>query len=61
MVSLPKTEAGTRLVPMMDQVHDAFLEELEYQEMLDTVCDQEIDGMKGFIFFNRFGRYIIMG
>ena len=55
VVGLPKTEAGIRLVPMMDQVHDAFLEELEYQEMLDSVCDMEIDGMSGFIFFNRFG------
>ena len=55
VVGLPKTEAGIRLVPMMDQVYDAFLEEQEYQEMLDIVCDQEIDGMKGFIFCNRFG------
>ena len=55
VVGLPKTEAGIRLVPMMDQVHDAFLEELEYQEMLDSVCDMEIDGMSGFIFFNRYG------
>ena len=54
-VSLPKTEAGIRNVPMMDPVHDAFLEEAEMQEMLDVYCDQEIDGMTGFIFCNRFG------
>ncbi|MBO6108115.1 MAG: site-specific integrase [Eubacterium sp.] len=55
VVSLPKTEAGIRKVPMMEQVYEAFLEELEYQQMLDVVCRSEIDGMSGFIFCNRFG------
>ena len=55
VVGLPKTEAGIRLVPMMDQVYEALLQEKEYQELLDTVCDQVIDGMSGFIFSNRFG------
>lgn len=55
VVSLPKTEAGIRTIPMIDPVHDALIEELEYREMLGSFCDQEIDGMTDFVFFNRFG------
>lgn len=53
-VSTPKTEAGTRTVPMLDEVYEAFLEEEAYQKehgFNNTV----IDGMSGFIFQNRFG------
>lgn len=53
-VSLPKTEAGIRTIPMMDAVYDAFKQEYELQKDLgfnSTV----IDGMTGFIFCNRFG------
>ena len=31
-VSLPKTEAGIRTVPMMEPVYNAFMEEYEYQK-----------------------------
>jgi integrase len=54
MVSLPKTEAGTRTLPMMDEVYDAFMEEYENQQE-DGFCPAVVDGMKGFIFGNRFG------
>ena len=53
-VSLPKTEAGIRTIPMMDTVYDALQMELDDQKehgFNETV----IDGMKGFIFMNRFG------
>lgn len=53
-VSLPKTEAGIRTIPMLDSVYEALKLELEDQEKYgfnDTV----IDGMTGFIFMNRFG------
>ena len=53
-VSLPKTEAGIRTIPMMDAVYDALQMELDDQKehgFNETV----IDGMKGFIFMNRFG------
>jgi integrase len=53
-VSLPKTEAGKRTIPMMDAVYEAFKEEYEAQKENGFNCT-EIDGMTGFIFCNRFG------
>lgn len=53
-VSKPKTEAGIRTIPMLDVVYDAFQMEREEQE--ETGYNEtEIDGMKGFVFINRFG------
>lgn len=53
-VSLPKTEAGNRIIPMMQQVCDAFKMEYEYQK--ETGFNSAIiDGMTGFVFCNRFG------
>ena len=53
-VSKPKTEAGIRIIPMLDIVYDAFQMELEEQE--ETGYNQiEMDGMTGFIFTNRNG------
>ena len=54
-VHLPKTDAGTRTIPLLDKVKEAFLEEKIYQEETGNHCVMELDGMKGFIFFNRFG------
>ena len=54
-ISLPKTNAGIRTVPMLDKVKKALLEEKEYQFKTGKRCIMEIDGMSGFIFFNRFG------
>ena len=53
-VSLPKTEAGIRTIPMMQEVYDAFMEEYQHQkeEGFNSVV---IDGMSGFVFTNRFG------
>ena len=53
-VSLPKTEAGIRTVPMMDAVYKAFKEEYEVQKE-NGFNSTVIDGMTGFIFCNRFG------
>lgn len=53
-VSLPKTEAGVRTVPMMDAVHDAIMEEYEVQKE-NGFNSTVIDGMTGFIFCNRYG------
>lgn len=53
-VSLPKTEAGIRVIPMMDAVYEAFREEYEYQQE-NGFNMTELDGMTGFIFSNRFG------
>ncbi len=53
-VSLPKTEAGIRIIPMLDAVYDAFKEEYEVQKE-NGFNSTEIDGMTGFVFCNRFG------
>ncbi len=53
-ISKPKTEAGIRTIPMLDVVYYAFQMEREEQE--ETGYNEtEIDGMKGFVFINRFG------
>ncbi len=52
-VSMPKTEAGIRLIPMMPKVRDAFLEEQKAQRKTGLNMSN-IDGMTGFIFCNRF-------
>lgn len=53
-VSLPKTEAGIRTIPMLDIVKDAF-EMLREEQEENGYNETEIDGMSGFIFCNRFG------
>ena len=50
-----KTESGTRVIPMLEKVKEAFLEEKEIQERTGHHCIAEIDGMKDFVFCNRFG------
>ena len=53
-VSVPKTEAGIRTIPMLDAVREAL--ELEYEEQTENgFSNTEVDGMTGFIFTNRFG------
>ena len=53
-VSLPKTEAGIRDIPMFENVRKALQE--EYQEQsVEGFNETVIDGMSGFIFKNRFG------
>lgn len=48
-IQSPKTEAGTRSIPIVDEVMDAFLLEYELQKCLGF-CEEEIDGYTGFIF-----------
>lgn len=48
-IQTPKTEAGTRSIPMIDDVFEAFLTEYEIQKCLGF-CEEEIDGYSGFIF-----------
>lgn len=53
-VSLPKTDAGIREIPMLDQVHEAF--EQVYEEQLITGFNETvIEGMSGFVFKNANG------
>ena len=53
-VPLPKTAAGVRIIPMMDQVHDCF--QRIYEEQLVTGFNEAvIERMSGFIFKNANG------
>ena len=53
-VSLPKTEAGIRMIPILDTVYEALKREYAFQEE-NGFNETEIDGMSGFVFSNRFG------
>lgn len=53
-VSMPKTEAGVRIIPMMPQVYEVLRNEYERQTR-DGFCAVSIDGMTNFVFTNRFG------
>lgn len=52
-VSLPKTEAGIRILPMMKQVYEALQGEYDRQKE-EGFSEAVVDGMSGFIFTNRF-------
>lgn len=54
-INSPKTEAGTRQIPMLGFVKEAFLMEREYQREAGIECHSVIDGYTDFIFLNRFG------
>ena len=54
-ISLPKTQAGIRTIPMLDMVKDAF--EMEREAQKETGENTQIlDGLTGFVFTNRFGK-----
>ena len=55
-VNTPKTAPGTRTIPMMDFVRDAFLQEKQYQEDAEIRCVVIVDGYTDFIFINRYGK-----
>ncbi len=48
-IETPKTKAGTRTIPMFDEVYHAFLDEYEFQKCIGF-CEEEIDGYSGFVF-----------
>lgn len=50
-----KTKAGKRVVPMLDMVRDALLQEKEYQSINELECKVTVDAYTDFIFINRFG------
>ena len=53
-ISKPKTEAGIRIIPLMDTVYDALANEYERQKQ-NGFCEYELEDMQGFIFSNRNG------
>lgn len=57
-IALPKTVAGIRNVPMMQEVYDAFKEEATRQAEEGIHCTAEVDGMSDFIFCNQHGRLL---
>ncbi len=54
-LGLPKTKSGIRTIPMFDKVRETLLEEKAYQKENGLECISEIEGISGFVFFNRFG------
>ena len=53
-VSLPKTEAGIRMVPLMDSVKEILEKEYERQKR-EGFCTYELEGLSGFVFYNKNG------
>lgn len=54
-INTPKTKAGERQIPMLDNVKEAFIMEKAYQECNHIKCNISVDGFTNFIFVNRFG------
>lgn len=52
-ISTPKTAKGTRMIPMSDEVYEAFKAEYDHQTVTGF-CESEVDGMSGFVFCNRY-------
>lgn len=53
-ITTPKTSSGVRVIPMLDEVLQALLQERR-QQFKYGGCKAEIDGYTGFIFTNRNG------
>ena len=53
-VSTPKSDCGNRIIPMVDEVAEAFQAEYIHQQRTGFYT-AEVDGMQGFIFCNRYG------
>ena len=54
VVNKPKTEAGFRMIPMIDPVYEALVEEKARQAEEGISCKTEIEDLKDFVFCNRF-------
>ena len=50
-ISTPKTAAGVRTIPMLQDVYDAFLDEYQLQK-ITGFCTDIVDGYSGFVFAN---------
>ena len=55
-INTTKTKAGTRLVPMLPIVREAFIAEKERQEELGIECTDVIDGVSNFVFCDENGK-----
>lgn len=54
-VNTPKSKKGRRIIDMLPQVKEAFLQEKRNQEEFGIKCTVTIDGYTDFIFINRYG------
>lgn len=59
-ISTPKTRAGTRTIPMIDEVFDAFLLEYEMQKCMGY-RSETVDGYTGFVFLTAGGSVMRAG
>lgn len=59
-ISTPKTRAGFRTIPMIDEVFDAFLQEYEMQKCMNYISET-IDGYTNFVFLTRGGSVLSQG
>lgn len=55
-INPPKTKAGIREIPMIEEVRNAFAMEYEFQKEAGIKCVDRIDGYTNFIFLNRYGK-----
>ena len=54
-IHTPKTKAGERQIPVLENVKEAFQQEKAYQGDNNMKCKVTVDGYTDFIFINRFG------
>ena len=54
-INTPKTKAGTRIIPMTEEVKKAFLMEKEYQKEAGIESVGRVEGYDNFIFVNQYG------
>lgn len=54
VVNRPKTEAGNRVIPMVEAVYVALVEEKARQNDDGICCKSQIEDLTGFVFCNRF-------
>ena len=57
IISKPKTEAGIRMIPMLDSVYEVLEEHAAICRAMGK-NDLEVDGMSGFVFLNRYGNLL---
>lgn len=54
-ITTTKTEAGSRIIPILPKVKQALMAEKAYQKEVELSCQSTIDGFTDFIFLNRYG------
>lgn len=55
-ISTPKTEAGTRTIPMTESVYRAFVDVKKHNLLLGRRCSAEVDGYTDFVFLSGNGQ-----